>query len=174
MKRAKGFVISVYTGIMLLLISPVLIITALTAAKSDALFFLPYIPVVLIVFVITLAFGISTALKARRFSEQNETEKLKPLWLGVKLICVPAYIINFCVCAAAAFLGIMLFPVNIIVIIINSAYVFMCVILSGVVGAVTVKAMKKAGGKIHPACLIFQFIPFWDVVATMVIFIKGI
>ena len=168
-KFSKGFIISVYAGIAVLLVSPVLIISVLTAAKSDTLLFLPYIPVAVAAFAVTLVFGIKTALKARRLFERNETEKLQTMWLSVKLVCIPAYLINFVLCAAAGTLGLVLFPLNLIVIIIDSVYVFMCVVLSGFVGFYAIKSIKKADGKIHSVCSILQFIPFWDVVCTLII-----
>ncbi|MCQ2480331.1 MAG: hypothetical protein MJ120_06775 [Clostridia bacterium] len=91
------------------------------------------------------------------------------MWLSLKLFNVPVFILNFICCVIICCAGFVLFPANLVITFINSLYVFMCVILTGVVGYFAIKQNKKAGKKIHSACYVFQFIPFWDVICTLII-----
>lgn len=171
MKNYFRFVLCVSAGVAALIISLPAIIAILKATESDTYFLLPYGIVVITVFAAVLIAGISCAVKASQLAKGGDIRQLSSMWQGMKLFCIPAYIINFTVCVIAGFAAILLFPMNAVMITVNSLFVVMCVILSGFVGAIFFNTMKKAGRKIHPVCCVMQFIPFWDVVTTL--FIKG-
>lgn len=91
------------------------------------------------------------------------------MWLSLKLLNILVFVFNFIFCLIIAFMGFVLFPLNLVIIITTASYVLMCVILTGFVGIFAIKSMKKAGRKINSACCVMQFIPFWDVVSTLII-----
>ena len=163
MKYAKGFIICESISIFLLLLLPFLIVI-LNLGTGAWL----YIFTVLLCFVLTAVFGVKSIIKSRQLSEKNDIGNLRKMWLSVKLINIPAFILNFIVCAVICLTGFIFFPLNLIVTVVNSVYVFMCVVLSGVVGIIAVKAIKKEGGKIHSVFIGLQFIPFWDVIGTLI------
>lgn len=163
MKQIKGFIICVSTSIFILILMPF----ALIFLKSETAFYF-YIFFAVISFVFMLAFGIKNIVKSRQLFKQNNIKDLNKMWVGMKLLNVPVFILNFFVCLIIISVGFILFPLNIIVTVTNSVYVFMCVILSGVVGITAIKAIKKEGGKIHPVFSVMQVIPFWDVISTVI------
>lgn len=164
MKHIKNFIICVSVSIFLQLLMPVF--PVLLKIENSLIF---YIISAQIFFIFTIIFGVKTIIKSRQlFNEENYAE-LQKMWLGLKLLNVPVFILNFVFCVVFASLGFMLFPLNAVVITVNSLYVFLCVILSGFVGFSAIKAIKKAGGKIYSVCCVMQFIPFWDVVSTLIL-----
>lgn len=171
MKNYFRFVFCVSAGMAALIVSLPAIIAILKITKSDMYFLLPYGIVVLCAFGGALITGISGIIRASRFAKDGETDRLSVMWLGMKLFCIPAYIINFTACMIAGLAAFLFSPMNAVMITVNSVFVVMCVILSGFVGVIFINAIKKAGRKIHPVCCVMQFIPFWDVVTTL--FIKG-
>ena len=163
MKYAKGFIICESISIFLLLLLPFLIV-ALNLETGAWL----YIFTVALCFVLTAVFGVKSIIKSRQLSEKNDIGNLRKMWLSVKLINIPAFVLNFIVCAVICLTGFIFFPLNLIVTVVNSVYVFMCVVLSGVIGITALKAIKKEGGRIHSVFSALQFIPFWDVIGTLI------
>ncbi len=164
MKHSKEFIITVSISIFLLIFLPLSIVIF----KSKILLYF-YIFLTVISFILTCVFGIKNIIKSRQFFKENDTENLTKMWLSLKLFNVPVFILNFFFCVITFSFGFMLFPLNIISTITNVIYVFMCVILTESVGCFAINALKKAGRKIHSACYVFQFIPFWDVICTLII-----
>ncbi|MCQ2471215.1 MAG: hypothetical protein MJ147_04165 [Clostridia bacterium] len=164
MKHSKGFIITVSISIFLLIFLPIIFVIS-----NSKIAFNFYIFSVAFSFIFTLIFGIKNIIKSRQFFKENDTENLTKMWLSLKLFNVPVFILNFIFCVIVISMGFIFFPLNIILTITNSVYVFMCVILTGIVGCFAIKQNKKAGKKIHSACYVFQFIPFWDVICTLII-----
>lgn len=164
MKHSKGFIITVFFSVFLLIFLPIIFVIS-----NSKIAFNFYIFSVAFSFVFTLIFGIKNIIKSRQFFKENDAENLTKMWFSLKLFNVPVFILNFIYCVIICCAGFVLFPANLIIIFINSFYVLMCVILTGVVGCFAIKIDKKAGKKIHSACYAFQFIPFWDVICTLII-----
>lgn len=164
MKYAKDFIICISISIFLLLLLPVFLV--FLKIENSMIF---YIISAQILFIFTTVFGVKNIVKSRRlFNEENYAE-LQEIWYGLKFLNIPVFVLNFVFCVVIGSFGFIFFPLNAVVITVNSIYVFLCVVLSGFVGFFAIKAMKKAGGKINSVCCVMQFIPFWDVVSTLFI-----
>lgn len=167
MKLIRAFIALQYVSLAGITAIPMIIASAISKEVHrilPALANVFLILLILFILVITVVIEISGAEKIRKFLNNGETENAVKMWKQMKLISIPFYIVNYIICFTFASIT---FPISLISIPLDYIFCWIMIIVSGIVGIRVIKSLKDT--KISFIHYIFQVLPVFDVISTLII-----